>query len=467
MAWWSLLGLLSSSCCVLQIILNALSFGCAGFNTVLGPVRPPCIAFTLIAQSLSWYVAFPRPFQWAPTAATTAVSMLLTFSPELLYLTTQRRLSEASSQRKSGTGTVNGTMCLRLAFAPKAMGCISCVSKVDRVLRSSPVVAHCAVSLQSASAMVLLVPESAQNGVTAADRADHVAHEKIAQGLVDEINAAGFPASLVSISPTTPADIAELERPGNTESNAAAGGPSPLTAGRDLPATTATVQARRGGTCAWGGLQAWSQCVVGGLLGSSCCLLQLGANLLASLNIVHIGCTGFNKVLGPIRPQIRLITGAYMGVYFVWTLSRPGTRTHRQLTRLIVTSVIFVGLTFLPELLLWSGVPAVAPPTANTHSVRLKIHGMGCEACQTHVKGLLDRAGGVVSSSVDFRTGDAEVLVASGWGRFDVSHVAGQLDRDGYMLDLVSGGEDALAGSTHSAATPSFGSVTETRGPEL
>lgn len=56
MAWWSLLGLLSSSCCVLQIILNAFSFGCAGFNTLLGPVRPPCIAFTFIAQGVSWYV---------------------------------------------------------------------------------------------------------------------------------------------------------------------------------------------------------------------------------------------------------------------------------------------------------------------------------------------------------------------------------------------------------------------------
>ena len=44
MAWWSLLGLLSSACCVLQIILNLFSFGCAGFNTLLGPVRPPLIA---------------------------------------------------------------------------------------------------------------------------------------------------------------------------------------------------------------------------------------------------------------------------------------------------------------------------------------------------------------------------------------------------------------------------------------
>ncbi|KAL6063341.1 Mercuric transport protein MerT [Balamuthia mandrillaris] len=33
-------GLLASSCCVVQLLLNALSFGCAGFNTVLEPYRP-------------------------------------------------------------------------------------------------------------------------------------------------------------------------------------------------------------------------------------------------------------------------------------------------------------------------------------------------------------------------------------------------------------------------------------------
>jgi len=92
MAWWSLLGLLSSSCCVLQIILNAFSFGCAGFNTVLGPVRPPLIAFTVVTQSVSWYVALPRPFQWAPTAASTVLSLFLTFSPEMLDLYYKRQL---------------------------------------------------------------------------------------------------------------------------------------------------------------------------------------------------------------------------------------------------------------------------------------------------------------------------------------------------------------------------------------
>jgi hypothetical protein len=50
MELWSVLGLLSSSCCALQLLLNLFSFGCAGFNTILGPLRP----FLMVRSS-------PRP----------------------------------------------------------------------------------------------------------------------------------------------------------------------------------------------------------------------------------------------------------------------------------------------------------------------------------------------------------------------------------------------------------------------
>eukprot|EP00966_Prymnesium_polylepis_P266398 6153786-Prymnesium_polylepis.2 len=53
--WWSALGLLSSSCCVLQLLLNTLSVGCAGFNTILGPIRPQMMALTLSLQAFMWH----------------------------------------------------------------------------------------------------------------------------------------------------------------------------------------------------------------------------------------------------------------------------------------------------------------------------------------------------------------------------------------------------------------------------
>lgn len=39
-----------------QILLNLLSFGCSGINSVLGPVRPACIATSLLAIGVSWCV---------------------------------------------------------------------------------------------------------------------------------------------------------------------------------------------------------------------------------------------------------------------------------------------------------------------------------------------------------------------------------------------------------------------------
>ena len=47
--------------------------------------------------------------------------------------------------------------------------------------------------------------------------------------------------------------------------------------------------------------------------------------------------------------------------------------------------------------------------------VRLEIEGMGCEACQTHVKALLDRSAAVVASTVNFSQGSAQVWVQEGW----------------------------------------------------
>merc|ERR1712159_126527 len=56
--------------------------------------------------------------------------------------------------------------------------------------------------------------------------------------------------------------------------------------------------------------------IVAGLLSSSCCLLQLGVNLLATLNVAHIGCAGFNKVLGPWRLHLRTLTFGWLG--YLW-----------------------------------------------------------------------------------------------------------------------------------------------------
>jgi hypothetical protein len=106
-----------------------------------------------------------------------------------------------------------------------------------------------------------------------------------------QIVSRGFPAELHSLHSASPADIEEMDI-------------SPEDPAQSSPAA-AVLPARQGRQAqGWQGGVEYVQCVLGGLLGSSCCLLQLGANALASLNVAHIGCTGFNKVLGPVRPQV-------------------------------------------------------------------------------------------------------------------------------------------------------------------
>ena len=48
---WIIISLLSSSCCAFQLILNCFSIGCAGLNSVLGPMRPFFVSIVTITQT--------------------------------------------------------------------------------------------------------------------------------------------------------------------------------------------------------------------------------------------------------------------------------------------------------------------------------------------------------------------------------------------------------------------------------
>jgi hypothetical protein len=51
-----------------------------------------------------------------------------------------------------------------------------------------------------------------------------------------------------------------------------------------------------GGSGSGSGVFGWAQFALSGLLSSSCCALQLLLNGLASFDVLHVGCAGFNKV---------------------------------------------------------------------------------------------------------------------------------------------------------------------------
>merc|ERR1712146_274526 len=90
-----------------------------------------------------------------------------------------------------------------------------------------------------------------------------------------------------------------------------------------------------------------------GLLGSSCCILQLGINGLSAAGLVHLGCACFNKLLGPIRHYVRLFT--YSWIITLWGYS---LYVKKQIPRKVIRSTaIAIFLTFLPEILRIVGGP--------------------------------------------------------------------------------------------------------------
>lgn len=173
MAWWAVLALLSSSCCALQIILNAFSFGCAGFNTWLGPWRPVFLALTIITQSLVWSVAYYRPFQWRSMAASSAVTCSLALLPEALAGVHAYR-----ARKSPAVANIAATKLVYFRF--NTLGCISCATTVRHVLTNHPQVSDCSVSVEQQEAWV---------------RSAHKEVQDLGLDLCSKLEDAGFPAS--------------------------------------------------------------------------------------------------------------------------------------------------------------------------------------------------------------------------------------------------------------------------------
>merc|ERR1740130_1567534 len=375
LTWWAAIGLLSSSCCVLQILLNALSLGCAGFNTYLGPARPLFLAATVLLQLSGWSVVLNNPIaDWRYTALGSGIALVLALMPEAIYLYHQLQ--------PKNTATPRSVAILKL----EGMGCVSCATTVRQLAHKHGSVLDVNVSVNDGTATV----QSSLVHTDAASEFDIIAKE---------ISAAKFPCSVVSVQRYVPNDKAVAQ--------------DGAEAGKQLPE---------------GSLQSWAVAVVAGLLSSSCCVLQMAINLLSYLDVVQLGCAGFNKVLGPIRTPLRVLTLA--GVGMLWR--HPKKRT----VALLIQTCLTIGIMVAPELLLISGGPALAPATGNTVQYDISMDGMGCEACQMHVQKLLERSSGVVSAQVDFETGTAAVVVAEGWG-FDMPSTQQKLEADGYLVSSI------------------------------
>jgi len=385
MMWWSVFGLLSSSCCAIQLILNIFNFGCAGFNTYLGPLRPIFLAVTITLNARMWELAIPQldlpstPEYYLPCIiASTILTAFLSLLPEI---TAYRNSGTSVNSAASATAGA----CVEVTLSLEGLGCVACTSAVQNALQKCAKVVSTAVALEEKEAKITLTCDEAE------------ARSCVVPDLISQVETAGFEATLQKISKTQNQDSESTDSPSKSEDGLISA-------------------------------------VVAGLMSSSCCLLQLALNLLASLNVLHIGCAGFNKVLGPFRPHLRTLTIAWLG--YTWFRSmRAKDCCKPRMSRLIFNTVLCLGLTFLPELLRASGGNAIAPPTDGAKRIKLKVEGMGCEACEMHVRSVIDRSSGVISSRADFKGGFAELDVAENWG-FDAAGIARELKRDGFEVKL-------------------------------
>lgn len=189
-----------------------------------------------------------------------------------------------------------------------------------------------------------------------------------------------------------------------------------------------TIASRRGD-----GEQELFVSVVGGLAGSSCCVIQLGLIFLSELGVQPVGCAGFNKILGPLRLYLRAATLLYF--MYKWLLDKRCC-SKRRLTIYFLLSMC---LMFMPEALRYSsnmtnGLAALAPSTVNAEKLVYTVDNMGCEACETHVKRIVESFDGVVYvESVDYETGLMKLTVNRDWN-FDQERLDAKLEAEGYDL---------------------------------
>jgi hypothetical protein len=120
-----LLPLLASACCLLQLGLNVLAVGCAGFNTILGPLRPYFLGLLLFGSIQR------------RNLPSTLVRLAVALMPEGLHLLNQRSFSL----------TTRGTPVSIVEFEVPTMGCVACINSIQNAIVRDKAVVKAKASL--------------------------------------------------------------------------------------------------------------------------------------------------------------------------------------------------------------------------------------------------------------------------------------------------------------------------------
>lgn len=157
LALWSIISLLSSSCCAFQLILNMFSVGCAGLNSKMGPLRPFFMAFATISQVWQW-VSIQKVEQYPQAVASLVLTLLLTFLPEILYIYVYS--GSKSNIIDSDNDLSNKALVVKYSIKISGMNCIACVQTIKRAIESTEGVKTVDVQLEQGEAHVLLATDT-------------------------------------------------------------------------------------------------------------------------------------------------------------------------------------------------------------------------------------------------------------------------------------------------------------------
>ena len=438
---WIIISLLSSSCCAFQLILNCFSIGCAGLNSVLGPMRPFFVSIVTITQTWQ-FLSIEKEEQYLRAYISILVTSALTFLPEILfYYIKYKDHRNASKEEKNRSNTDEKANVSEYKLKIEGMNCIACVQTIKNTIESTKgVVGHSTVVLETGEAFVKT--NTWENTVPL---------------LTTRINDIGFSANINNVEKVLirPDEITALSSDDDEKDEVVTRKSKP-TAIASVAKTVAEMTMDSTPTTT--SISHFTTGILAGLLSSSCCLLQLGLNILSVFDIVHIGCAGFNVILGPLRPYLRFVTLTWLVVLWYHALGNNNNNNKGKITtknnkkkddaknkkkitsyftqiqkRLFINTIITILLMYMPEGLKLLGGPAIAPPTSNAIKQTYVVDNMGCEACIDAVGRIINQADGVLYSSIELETGEATIYVAKDWN-FNSLDLDQHLRHHGYEL---------------------------------
>jgi hypothetical protein len=143
-----LLPLLASSCCMIQLLMNIIAGGCAGFNTSLGPYRPFSLSLLIFLtiirfpyvpiwiHAIRWFVSlmpemvhfynYSKQSKYMSNAISSLVSTAVKDGDYQLY----NKNSRTYSPNDVSSSDNNNHHIVTTKFKIPSMGCVACINKL-------------------------------------------------------------------------------------------------------------------------------------------------------------------------------------------------------------------------------------------------------------------------------------------------------------------------------------------------